>query len=280
MDSFDHASARPVSPPALQEGASLPRLAGLMRRLLSDRGGCAWDRAQTQQSLKKYLQEEASEVLDAIDEADPKHHCEELGDLLFQIVFQTELARMQPEGAFGLDDVIESIVAKLVRRHPHVFGGPAEVDPDQIKRNWETIKAAERCLKPRRILEGVPRNLPALHRAEQLGVRAGKVGFDWPDAASSLTKVEEERAELFEASASGDKDAIEAELGDVLFALVNFARHQGISPEQALHRTSQKFEDRFAHVEDRVRERHNGFEGVSLGTLDAYWNEAKEKTAR
>jgi MazG family protein len=279
MDSFDPVAPRPVSPPALQDGASLPRLSALMRRLLSEQG-CAWDRAQTMQSLKKYLQEETSEVLDAIDEADSKHHCEELGDLLFQIVFQTELARMQPDAAFGLDDVVESIVAKLVRRHPHVFGGLSERDPDQIKRNWDAIKIEERRLKPRRLLEGVPRNLPALLRAEQLGQRAAKVGFDWPDAASSWTKVEEERAELLEASACSDKDATEAELGDLLFALVNFARHHGISPERALHRTSQKFEDRFAHVENRVRERHNGFEGVALETLDTYWNEAKENTKR
>ncbi|AUX44500.1 nucleoside triphosphate pyrophosphohydrolase [Sorangium cellulosum] len=272
----------PVAVPPLPEqaGRTFPRLVELMQRLLAP-DGCPWDREQSFTSLRRYVLEEACEVIDAIDGGDRKELCGELGDLLLQVVFQAELART--EGAFGPDDVVAAICEKLVRRHPHVFADESAENADEVLQNWERIKAAERARqgKDRGVLGGVPRSLPALTRAQRVGEKVARVGFDWPDARGSRAKVEEELGELDRAFASGDKDAIEEELGDVLFALGNLARHAGVDAEGALRRTIDKFTRRFEHVERRVVERHGGWpskaadDTLTLEELDGYWDEAK-----
>lgn len=275
---FDDKAARPVPPIASQDGTTLARLVGVMRRLLAP-DGCPWDREQTFESLRKYVLEEACEVIDAIDAKDRDGIKEELGDLLLQIVFQAELARA--EGAFAIDDVVEAIVNKLVTRHPHVFGDAKADDSTEVLSNWEKLKAKEK--QGRGILAGVPRSMPALNRAQRIGEKVARVGFDWPDVAGSRAKVTEELAELDRAIALKDASAIEDELGDVLFALVNLSRHVEVDAEGALRRTIDKFTRRFAHVERRVAEAHGGWgdpgEGkhLPLDVLDGYWEEAKKQ---
>jgi MazG family protein len=272
----------PESPPlAEQRGATYPSLVALMRRLLEE-DGCPWDREQDYASIRRYVLEEACEVIDAIDAQDFDGLKEELGDLALQVVFLGELARR--EGRFGPDDVVRSIVEKLVRRHPHVFGDAKVDGSEEVLKNWERIKAEEK--KDRPVLGGVPRSLPALQRAQRMSEKVSRVGFDWPDGRGSRQKVSEELAELDHALASGDKAHMEAELGDVLFALVNLARHHGLDAETALRGTADRFARRFGHVENRVKERHGGFSrgpdgkplpGPPLEVLDAYWEEAKAK---
>ena len=275
---FDENAERPVPPLEQQDGRTLGRLVGVMRRLLAP-DGCPWDREQTLESLRKYVLEEACEVIDAIEDGKPgqrEHLREELGDLLLQIVFQAELGRR--EGAFAIDDVIAAIVDKLVHRHPHVFGDATARDADEVLVNWEKIKAAESKEKGGRgVLQGVPRSLPALTRAQRIGEKVSRVGFDWSDATGSRAKVTEELAELDEALAARDAAAIEDELGDVLFALVNLARHAKVDAEGALRRTIDKFTRRFGHVEEQVKARHGGWQDspLPLATLDTYWDEAK-----
>ena len=274
---FDEQDPRPVAPVADQDGSTLPRLVGIMQRLLAA-DGCPWDREQTFSSVRKYVLEEACEVIDAIDSNDRSLLKEELGDLLLQVVFLSELARN--EHAFAIDDAVAGIVEKLVHRHPHVFGDMDAKTADEVLTNWEKIKAKEK--KGRGIIAGVPRSLPALVRSTQIGEKVRRVGFDWDDATGSRAKVTEELGELDEAIASGDTDAMEDELGDVLFALVNLSRHLKIDAEGALRRTTDKFTKRFAHVEARVKEEHGGWGGASgnepnlpLTVLDRYWEEAK-----
>jgi MazG family protein len=251
-----------------------------MRRLLG-RDGCPWDREQTYQSLKPYVLEEACEVMDAIDSGDFSELCDELGDLALQIVFLAELGRR--DRAFGPDDVARQICEKLVRRHPHVFGDIAVSSADDVTRNWEAIKRQEKSARP--LLDSIPRSLPALLRAQRTSDRVARVGFDWPDPSGSRAKVDEEMKELDEAIASGDAAKMEHELGDILFALVNLARHHGLDAEGALRKTSDRFAVRFSHVESRVREKHGDWPhdergkpttGIPLAEFDGYWNEAKE----
>lgn len=285
---FDQDAPRSVPRIAEQDGTTLARLVGVMQRLLAP-DGCPWDREQTFESLRKYALEEACEVIDAIDSGDRGAIREELGDLLLQVVFQAELGRR--EGSFGIDDVVAGIVDKLVTRHPHVFGDVKADDADEVLRNWEKIKAREKG--ERGVLAGVPRSMPALTRAQRIGEKVSRVGFDWPDGRGSRDKVAEELGELDEAIAragatggtgngSGDNRAVEEELGDALFAMVNLARHLGVDAEGALRRTIDKFSRRFAHVERRVRDEHGGWgdaaggdEHLPLEVLDRYWNEAK-----
>jgi MazG family protein len=274
---FDEDAPRPVPPLPAQDGATLVRLVGLMRRLLSP-DGCPWDKEQSFETLRKYVLEEACEVIDAIDSGDRAALREELGDLLLQVVFQAELGRR--EGAFAIDDVVAGIVDKLVKRHPHVFGHLDAKTADDVLRNWEKLKAQEKG--QRGILGGVPRSMPALTRAQRIGEKVARVGFDWADAAGSRVKVAEEVSELDRAIAGGDARAIEEELGDVLFALVNLSRHLDVDAEGALRRTIDKFTSRFAHVEKRVREEHGGWgeagggeDHLPLEVLDRYWEEAK-----
>jgi MazG family protein len=278
---FDETEPRPVLPLARQDGATLTRLVAVMRRLLAP-DGCPWDREQSFETLRKYVLEEACEVIDAIDTGDRKAIREELGDLLLQVVFQAELARS--EGSFAIDDVVSGIVEKLVHRHPHVFGDMDAKDADEVLRNWEKLKAIEK--QGRGLLGGVPRSMPALTRAQRIGEKVSRVGFDWEDARGSRAKVIEELAELDAAIArtdDGRNAAIEDEMGDVFFALVNLARHVEVDAEGALRKTIDKFSRRFSHVEKRVAENHGGWgepgarggKTLPLATLDGYWEEAK-----
>ncbi len=266
-----------------QDGRTFPRLVELMQRLLAE-DGCPWDREQTFESLRRYVLEEACEVIDAIDRGDREEHKNELGDLLLQVVFQAELGRKL--GAFGPDDVVRSICDKLVRRHPHVFEDVTVSGTSEVLSNWERIKANERGDKgPKGVLDGVPRSMPALMRAQRVGEKVARVGFDWPDARGSRDKVTEELSELDRAIASGDKQAMAAELGDAIFALVNLARHLDLDAEGALKGTTDKFTARFGHVEARVREVHGGWPALdadarlTLTELDGYWDEAKRLEA-
>jgi MazG family protein len=272
-----------IAPPlAEQDGRSFVRLVELMQRLLAE-DGCPWDREQDFLSLRRYVVEEACEVVDAIDRGDRKEICAELGDLALQVIFQAELGRK--EGSFGPDDVVAAICEKLVRRHPHVFADVKVDGASEVLTNWELIKAQEKGSdgKTKGILDGVPRGLPALMRAQRMGEKVARVGFDWEDPSGSRAKVTEELAELDEAIASGDKAKIEDEFGDVLFALSNLARHVGVDGEAALRSTMDKFATRFRHVEKRVHEVHGGFPTpetkgkLSLEELDRYWEEAKSK---
>jgi ATP diphosphatase len=239
------------------------RLRAIMDRL-RDPGGCEWDRAQTFATIAPYTLEEAHEVADAIHRGDMGDLCEELGDLLLQVVFH---ARMASEaGAFTLGDVIEGICAKMERRHPHIFGpdaGPAS--GTQVRETWEEIKARE---KPKdSVLDGVALALPALTRAEKLAARAARTGFDWPDAAGPLAKIHEELAEV----AAADTDAERAdEVGDLLFAVANYARKLGVDAEDALRAANRKFERRF-----RTIEKASEFTGLSLDEKEALWQRAK-----
>jgi len=272
---FDENAPRERPELGLQDGATVKHLVGVMQRLLAD-DGCPWDREQTLETLRKYTLEEACEVIDAIDSGSKEAHREELGDLLLQIVFQAELTRRA--GSFGLDDVVEGIVHKLVSRHPHVFGDVEARTSDEVLANWEKLKAKEKA--GRGLLDGLPRNLPALLRSQRIGEKVERVGFDWPDVAGSRAKVTEELRELDEAIAAGEATAIEEELGDALFALVNLARHVKVDAEGALRRTADKFAKRFKHVENRVRDEHGGWGDAASGNLplevlDGYWEEAK-----
>ncbi len=272
---FDEDLPRPVPTLERQDGSTVERLVRVMQRLLAD-DGCPWDREQSFESLRKYVLEEACEVIDAIEGGDRAQMKEELGDLLLQVVFQAELARR--EGAFAIDDVVSGIVEKLVTRHPHVFGDLEAKDAEEVLRNWEMLKAKEKA--GRGILGGVPKSLPALTRAQRIGEKVSRVGFDWADERGSFAKVEEEVAELRVAIDAKDAAAIEEELGDALFALVNLSRHANVDAEGALRRTIDKFTRRFSHVESRVKECHGSFGEPGRGTLplevlDGYWEEAK-----
>lgn len=252
-----------------------------MQRLLAD-DGCPWDREQTFESLRRYVVEEACEVVDAIDQGDRGDLCAELGDLMLQVVFQAELGRK--EQAFGPDDVVAAICDKLVRRHPHVFEDVTVSGSSEVLSNWELIKAKERSKdgKKRGVLDGVPRSLPGLMRAQRVGERVARVGFDWADRHGSRAKVTEELEELDRAIETGDAAQIEEELGDLLFATMNLARHLQIDGEAAIRRTIDKFTRRFCHVERRVEEEHGGFPSyqekgtLPLEVLDRYWEEAKQ----
>jgi MazG family protein len=263
----------PVTAPPLaaQDGATFVRLVELMRRLLAP-DGCPWDRDQNMASVRRYVLEEAAEVADAIDREDHVELQAELGDLMLQVVFLGELAAA--EGRFGQDDIVAGIVDKLVRRHPHVFGDVEAKDAAEALGSWERVKAMERSKSgdTRGLLGSIPRSLPALVRAQRLGEKASTVGFDWPDKGGPRAKIDEELGELDAVDAQ-----VEHEIGDVLFAVVNLARHLGVDADAALTRANDRFTKRFAHVEQRVQANHGGFENgkLPLETLDGYWNEAK-----
>jgi len=264
-------SARPPT------GASLTRLVDIMDRLLAP-AGCPWDREQTLDTLRPFLIEETYEVLDALSRGDVAGHCEELGDLLMQIVFHAALRAAQ--GAFDIDAVIASIADKLVRRHPHVFGDTAGVTTsEQVLAQWDEIKRAEKAaagVRKDRILAGVPLG-PALARAQKLGARAGKVGFDWPGWEGSFAKVEEEVLEVAEAVRTGDASAIHHEVGDLLFAIVNVARKVGVDAENALVDATTRFQRRFEVVEDLLAQRGRTPQTSTLEEMDALWEEAKRR---
>jgi MazG family protein len=253
---------------------AVERLLAIMTRLRGP-GGCPWDREQTLQTLRPYVLEETYEVLEAIDGGDPQEHCEELGDLLLQIVFQARLA--EEEGRFEFADVADAISNKLVSRHPHVFGDAQVKDAEGVLRQWAALKREEKRKKGggESVLEGVPREMPALARADRLTEKASRIGFDWPDAAGARAKVEEEIRELDEAIAAGEPAALEHEIGDALFALANLSRKLGIPPEEALRGAVARFVSRFGHVERELARRGVPHGEASLEQMDALWNEAK-----
>ena len=238
--------------------------------------GCPWDREQTLETLRPYVLEETYEVLEAIDAGDPREHREELGDLLLQIVFQAQLAK--EAGQFAFEDVAQAISDKLVSRHPHVFGDAQVKDADGVLRQWAALKKKEKQAKGKghSVLEGVPREMPALARAERLTEKASRIGFDWPDAAGARSKVGEELAELDEAVERGDRAAIEHELGDVLFAVANLARKLALPPEEALRGAVNRFTERFEHVERGLARKGIPHGEATLAQMDDLWNEAKD----
>ena len=251
----------------------LDRLAYLMTRLRGS-DGCPWDREQDHLTLRTYLLEETYEVLEALHENNPSKICEELGDLLLQIVFHSQIAAENEK--FDLNDVIRGIGDKIVRRHPHVFGTVTVKDSREVNLNWEKIKAEEKGdAAPQRILASLSRNLPALMWAAKLQKKAAVVGFDWPDYSGPLEKVLEEAGELKEALLVGEEGQIEAETGDLLFSVVNLARKIRVDPEIALIRTCEKFVNRFNYVEDKATKDGGKMTDFSLDQLDIWWEEAK-----
>jgi len=257
-------------------GARFDVLLSLMVRLRGE-GGCPWDHEQTRTSLKPYLIEEAYEVLQAIDEGDVNHLVEELGDLLFQVVFHCQLA--SEAGEFTMADVLERLTDKMTRRHPHVFGGRAVADAREALVQWERIKHDEAGGdgEPRSALAGVPANLPALLRAQRLQVKAGRVGFDWARWQDAWNKAREEIAEMDEALRDGSPERIRDELGDILFSMVNVARLQGIDAEECLRQAADKFTRRFKEVEADMRAGGRTLSEVSTEDLDKAWEAAKSR---
>lgn len=260
----------------------------LMARLRDPQYGCPWDLKQTYATIVPYTLEEAYEVADAIERADFEHLPGELGDLLFQVVYYSQLA--QEEGRFEFAAVVDGITRKLIRRHPHVFvdgdlyGAPdaARLDEAAVKQRWEELKAEERAAKaavPEQLslLDDVPQALPALSRAVKLQKRMAQVGFDWPDALPVVDKVREELDEVLEAMSENDPQAISEELGDLLFVVTNLARHLKVDPESALRAANAKVERRFRFIEQALREAQRPIENCTLDELDALWGEAKKQ---
>lgn len=245
------------------------RLIEIVRKLRGP-GGCKWDRAQTHKSLVPYMTEELYEVIEAIEEDDMRKLKEELGDLLLHVVFQADLA--EEEGHFTLGDSIETISSKLVRRHPHVFAGLKVGSVSEIKKNWEEIKLRE---GRQSLLEGIPKNLPALLLARRVQQRASEVGFDWERVPSVIEKLEEEFLELKNAIESREQSRIRDELGDLLFTVVNLSRFLDIDPEDALRHTIKKFINRFKLVEEELRKKGKKLEEATLSEMDRLWDEIK-----
>lgn len=242
--------------------------------------GCPWDRDQNHHTLKPYLIEEAYEVIDAIDSGDPTRLREELGDLLLQVIFHCQLAR--EKGLFDASNVAEALADKMISRHPHVFGENQADSTDEVLRNWEISKRKERGKQgenggPPSILDGVPSAMPSLQRAQRLQSKASRVGFDWSEADKAAKKVEEEWRELQEAVATGDKIAQEREMGDFLFAAVNYSRKLKINAEEATRNCNERFIERFHHIEAALRTQNLSPEQVSLNELDRLWDEAKSR---
>jgi tetrapyrrole methylase family protein/MazG family protein len=259
--------------PGKQTGAEVTKLCGLMQRLLAP-DGCPWDREQTLETLVPYLVEETYEVVDALGDGNVDDHREELGDLLLQIVFQSELRFA--EGKFGIDDVARGIVAKLVRRHPHVFGDTVAKDADAVLANWAKLKAAEKAEKGKHgALHGIPRSAPALLRATRAGEKASAVGFDWPDADGPRAKVDEELREFDAARKQGDREQMQSELGDVLLAITNLARKLGLDAEQALRDADDRFGRRFRYIEEALAAEGRAVGDASPAEQDRLWEAAK-----
>ena len=257
---------------------AMDRLIDIMARLRDPETGCAWDVAQDFSTIAPYTIEEAYEVADAIQRDDMAELKEELGDLLFQVVFHSQMAK--EAGTFQIADVIEAINSKMVRRHPHVFGAADTRTADQQVAAWEVIKAEERAAKGQHgaeesALDGVALALPALLRAEKLQKRAARVGFDWTDPAPIFDKLQEETDEVRDAISSGDPDRIEDELGDLLFVAANLSRRLSVDPEQALRRANAKFERRFRAMEILARSENRDFAALDINAQEALWQQVK-----
>jgi tetrapyrrole methylase family protein/MazG family protein len=257
-------------------GESIERLLGIMEKLRAP-DGCPWDREQTHDSLKSDLIEEAYEVIDAIESGNSSDLEEELGDLLLQVVFHSEIAA--GEGRFKFDAVANGISDKLVRRHPHVFGNVEVSGTSEVLQNWDAIKKAEKqgeSEKSASIISGIPKHLPALQKAHQIQKRAARAGFDWEHIDAVFDKLHEEIDELKEAIQSNQEPAIRDELGDLLFSVVNVSRFLGHNPEEILNQNIKKFVSRFQHVEAQVHATGRSMKEFSASELDVFWNTAKQ----
>ena len=258
--------------PKLPAGPGFARLVEIMAQLRAP-GGCPWDREQTFDTIKPYLLEETYEVLDAIDARDWRELADELGDLLLQVVFFSQMAAER--GYFDATDPLHAINSKLIRRHPHVFGDGEAKTAGEVVRRWEEIKAVEKQ-RPRGLLAGVPRSLPSLVEAQKIAAKAAGVGFDWDNIDQVFAKLREELGELDAARTAGAQDQIEDEIGDLLFVLVNVARFVKVDPEQALRKSNAKFRRRFAHVEEGLDQQGKALDSASVGEMEALWQQAKQ----
>ena len=256
------------------EQMSFENLVTIMSRLRGP-GGCPWDAEQTHESLTRYLLEEAYEVIEAIELKSTDHLKEELGDLLLQPLFHAAIA--EEAGNFTIHDVIQTLCEKLIRRHPHVFGAMEISDSSAQIENWERIKKNEKGTERSSALSGVPSHLPALMKAQKITEKAARVGFDWEHVDHVVAKVMEELHEFEEAMASGDNERMEAELGDLLFAIVNLGRFLSINPEEALRKTINRFQSRFQHVENSLHARGQQMSATPLEEMDCLWEEAKKR---
>jgi len=266
----------------VKKQADIQKLVELMETLRGE-NGCPWDRKQTRESLKPMLIEEAYEVLEAIDRANASELKEELGDLLFQIIFHAQIGQERNE--FHLAEIIDRLHEKMIRRHPHIFGEADIQTAQDVLKNWEDIKAAERGVESifspenkKSLLDGIPKNLPALYKANQMTAKASRVGFDWPNLEGILAKIEEEANELRREHERMDHEAMADEVGDLLFVAVNAARFVGVDPESALRRSNRKFERRFRYMESRIKQQGRRLQDASLQEMDALWEEAKAST--
>ncbi|WP_404402625.1 nucleoside triphosphate pyrophosphohydrolase [Idiomarina seosinensis] len=259
----------------MNEFKGIGALTGVMQRLRDPDNGCPWDLKQSFESLLPYTIEETYEVVDAIQSGDMAAIKDELGDLLFQVVFYAQLANEQ--GEFSFDDIAEHTANKLIHRHPHVFGTDAErnLSDAEIKAQWEQIKQQERTKKNARgsVFDDIPSQLPSILKAAKLQKRASSVGFDWPEAEPVYAKIEEEIQEVKDAT---EQEHIEEEVGDLLFAVVNLARHKQVNPERALQRANEKFKSRFQHIEQTLSQQNKQAGDSSLQELEALWQQAKK----
>lgn len=260
-------------------GDYFQKLIDLMARLRGP-DGCPWDREQTRETLKPMLIEEAYEVLEALDEEDSGELCEELGDLLFQVVFHSQIARER--GEFDAHDVCREVYLKMVRRHPHVFGDRQIADSRELLKHWEDLKAEEKALggKTHRrgsLVDGIPASMPSIYRCHQLTSKAARVGFDWADVDEIFQQCGEEYGELKEALEGGDLDHIKEEVGDLIFAVLNIARFLEVDPETALRRANRKFQDRFIRMEEHFESRGRRLKEVPQEEMEEFWQNAKAK---
>ncbi len=256
-----------------ETGTSFEELVEIMARLRAP-DGCPWDREQSYKDIAAHTLEETHEVLHAIDQEDFKALCEELGDLLLQVLFYAQIA--SEEGRFKIDDVIDGIKKKLIHRHPHVFGDAKVSGSGEVLKQWEQLKKLE---GKKSVVGGVPASLPALLKAFRLGEKTSRVGFDWPDADGILSKVEEEAHELHEARANGDESGIDHEYGDLLFTIANLGRFLKVDPEGSLRRATDRFMGRFKWIEDEAQKKGRELKSLSDKEWDTLWNEAKRHVA-
>ncbi|MEC8840051.1 MAG: nucleoside triphosphate pyrophosphohydrolase [Candidatus Poribacteria bacterium] len=257
------------------KNVSFDRLVDVVAMLRS-KNGCPWDLAQTHESLKADLIEEAYELIEAIDAKVPKKICDELGDLLMQVMLHSQIATDRNE--FGVDEVIENLTEKLVRRHPHVFGSVVATDENEVLENWEEIKRGEDGNKDRKSsLDGIPHSLPSLQRAEKIQKKASRAGFDWDTTEDVLPKLQEEIDEIEESIRNDDITEIEMEIGDLLFSVVNLCRFLNVQPEEALRKSTRKFVDRFQRMETALERTNKTFKDYDLSTLDQIWEQVKQQ---
>ncbi len=256
----------------MEKKANIDDLVWLMQKLRSDEG-CPWDKKQTPQSLTTYIIEEAYELVEAINQGEPEKILEELGDLLFQIVFQAQIFSEQKK--FDLYDVIDRIYQKMIYRHPHVFGDKTITEPEEVKKQWVELKRKSK--QGASVLGDVPKSLPALLRARRITDNASQVGFDWENTSQVLAKVEEEFKELKSAIEKSEQEKIEHELGDLLFALVNLSRFLKVNPEDALKKATERFEKRFAYIEEEAKKQGKELKDMTLKEMDELWEQAKQK---